>query len=215
MMIKPSSFRKKMFWIIPLVLLSAFTASGPIMSHVEQAKYTVVQTEDGGLEIRNYAPALAAEADVSGERSAAISEGFKTIADYIFGNNQANDKVAMTAPVMQEQNQSIAMTAPVIQEGAGNQWKVRFIMPSEYTLETLPKPNNPAVKIVTVPARKFAVIGFSGVPDDEDLHEKSDALTKWIQSKNLEVIGLPVYAFYNPPWTLPFLRHNEVMIEVK
>lgn len=203
-----------MFWIIPVVLLSAFTLSGPIMSDVEQAKYTVVQTDDD-FEIRDYAPSLAAEVEVSGDRKEAISEGFKTIADYIFGNNQSSDKVAMTAPVIQEQSQTIAMTTPVIQEGDGKSWQVRFIMPSQYTLETLPKPNNASVKIVELPAKRFAVIRFSGVPDNDDLKEKTEQLTDWLKQNNLKTVGKPVYAFYNPPWTLPFLRRNEVLIEIE
>ena len=210
----PTPHKKYMLWIIPLVLLSAFTLSGPIMSDVEQAKFEVIQ-KDGDFEIRNYAPSIAAEVEVNGERKEAISAGFKMIADFIFGNNKSNDKVAMTAPVIQEQSASIAMTAPVIQEGTGKSWKVRFIMPAKYTLETLPKPNNASVKIVELPTKRFAAISFSGAPDNDDLKQKSDELTEWIQHKNLQVIGEPVYAFYNPPWTLPFLRHNEVLVEVK
>ena len=205
--------KKYMFWIIPVVLVSAFTLSGPIMSDVEQAKYTVVQSDDD-FEIRDYAPSIAAEVEVSGERKEAISEGFKIIADYIFGNNQSSGKVAMTAPVIQEQSQSIAMTAPVIQEGAGKSWKVRFIMPSQYTLETLPKPNNASVKIAELPTKRFAVIRFSGVPDNEDLNQKTQQLRDWLKKQTLKATGEPIYAFYNPPWTLPFLRRNEVMIEV-
>ena len=203
-----------MFWLIPVILASAFTLSGPIMSDVEQAKYTVVQT-DHDFEIRDYAPSLAAEVEVSGDRKEAISEGFKTIADYIFGNNQSSDKVAMTAPVIQEQSQTIAMTTPVIQEGDGKSWQVRFIMPSQYTLEMLPKPNNASVKIVELPAKRFAVIRFSGVPDNDDLKEKTEHLTDWLKQNNLKTVGKPVYAFYNPPWTLPFLRRNEVLIEIE
>jgi hypothetical protein len=207
--------RKKMFWIIPLILVSAIVLSGPIMSDVEQAKYEIVKTNDHGFEIRDYAPMITAEVEISGEREEAISKGFKTIADYIFGNNLSSDKVAMTAPVIQEQSRSIAMTAPVTQEGDGKLWKVRFVMPSQYTQETLPKPNNTSVKIVELPAKRFAAIRFSGVPDDEDLKQKEAELTKRLQQENLKAIGKPVYAFYNPPWTLPFLRRNEVMIEIQ
>ena len=106
------------------------------------------------------------------------------------------------------------MTAPVIQEGNGKLWKVRFIMPSQYTLDTLPKPNNASVKIVQLPARRFAVIRFSGVPDNEDLKERTEQLIDWLKKQNLKTMGEPVYAFYNPPWTLPFFRRNEVMIEI-
>jgi len=203
-----------MFWIIPLVFLSAFTLSGPLMSHVEQAKYEVVLTDDNGFEIRDYAPALAAEVEVSGNRQEAIRQGFKMIADYIFGNNLSSDKVAMTAPVIQEQSQSIAMTAPVIRQADGSSWKVRFTMPSAYTRDTLPKPNNDNVKIIDVPGRRFAVIAFSGAPNDDDLKEKSDLLDEWIGRNHLTAVGAPLYAFYNPPWTLPFFRHNEVLREI-
>ena len=90
-----------------------------------------------------------------GERRDAIGKGFRIIADYIFGNNTTAQKVPMTAPVTQQDSQKIAMTAPVTQQGDGNTWRVRFIMPSNYTLETLPKPNNPAIKLKEVGARRF------------------------------------------------------------
>ena len=204
-----------MLWIIPVVLLSVFSLSGPVMSDVEQARYEVVQTEDEGFEIRDYAPSIAAEVEVMGERQDAISEGFRTIADFIFGNNKSSTDVAMTAPVIEEQSQSIAMTAPVTQQGNGHSWKVRFIMPAQYTLATRPKPNNASVRIIELPARRFAVVEFSGVPDNDDLRQKEEQLMQWLQRHNLKSNGETVYAFYNPPWTLPFLRRNEVMVEVK
>ena len=116
------------------------------MSKVEQPKYQVVESS-GNIEIRDYAPMIVAEVDMPGERRDAIGKGFRIIADYIFGNNTAAQKVPMTAPVTQQDSEKIAMTAPVTQQGDGSTWRVRFIMPSSYTMDTLPKPHNPAVKL--------------------------------------------------------------------
>ena len=136
------------------------------------------------------------------------------IADYIFGNNAPKQNVAMTAPVIQQPSEKIAMTAPVIQESAGNSWKIRFVMPQSYTMDTLPKPNNDAVKIENIPSKRFAVIQFSGMASEDNLKEHVDALNEFIQGRNLNMLSQPTYAFFNPPWTLPFLRRNEVMVEI-
>src|SRR6476620_10801641 len=114
-----------MWWIIFVgVLLLGAVLWGPIVSNVEQPKYSVVASEKD-IEIRNYAPVIVAETEVAGERDKAISEGFRTIANYISGNNLSSQKVAMTAPVTQQASEKIAMTAPVTQQGIGNIWQVR------------------------------------------------------------------------------------------
>lgn len=136
------------------------------MSLVEQPSYTVIRSL-GDVEVRDYPPMIVAEVEVSGERKRAINAGFRMIADYIFGNNSPSKKIPMTAPVTQQAGENIAMTAPVSQQSAGGAWRVRFVMPSGYTLETLPTPNNAAVKLVVVPAERFAVIRFSGLAGDE------------------------------------------------
>jgi hypothetical protein len=105
------------------------------------------------------------------------------------------------------------MTAPVGIESAGNQWTVSFVMPAEYTLASLPKPLDPQVKIREVPAEKRAVITFSGFYNAEKVQEKTQALRDWMKLKNLRPTGEPQFARYNPPWTLPFMRRNEVMIQ--
>jgi hypothetical protein len=131
----------------------------------------------------------------------------------------------MTVPVgiePSDENKSskIAMTVPVSIEGAksfesaSNQWMVSFVMPSEYTLATLPKPLNSQVKIREVPAEKRAVILFSGFNSAEKTQAKTQLLQDWIKTKNLKVTGDPQFARYNPPWSLPFMRRNEVMIQV-
>ncbi|MFZ4540858.1 MAG: SOUL family heme-binding protein [Rickettsiales bacterium] len=205
--------RKRMLWIIAGVAVIGAVAWGPIVSSVEQAKYEVVESQ-GDIQIRDYAPMIVAEVEVSGERKEAINQGFRMIADYIFGNNAPKQNVAMTAPVIQQTSEKIAMTAPVTQEGAGNSWKVRFVMPASHTMGTLPKPNNDAVKLEKVPAKRFAVIQFSGVAGEESLKSHTDELQAFVSTKKLNAISKPTYAFFNPPWTLPFLRRNEVMVEV-
>ena len=202
------------WWIIGGVVLVGAAAWGPMVSsNVEQAKYEVVESQ-GDIQIRDYAPMIVAEAEVSGERKEAINKGFRVIADYIFGNNAPKQNVAMTAPVIQQPAEKIAMTAPVTQEGAGNSWKVRFVMPASYTMDTLPKPNNDAVKLEKVPGKRFAVIRFSGMADHDSLKQHTDELNAFIKDKKLNALSQATYAFFNPPWTLPFLRRNEVMVEV-
>ena len=186
---------------------------GPLVSNVEQPKYTVVES-DGIIDIRDYPAMIVAEAEVSGEREQAINQGFRLIAGYIFGNNLSAQKVAMTAPVTQEASEKIAMTAPVTQQGAGSSWKVRFIMPASYTMESLPKPRDPKVQLSQIASRRFAVIRFSGMAGEASLQRQTALLTQFIAARKLTAVSAPSYAFYNPPWTLPFMRRNEVMIEV-
>ncbi|MES2729819.1 MAG: heme-binding protein [Pseudomonadota bacterium] len=196
--------------------LIAAAAWGPVVSNVPEARYTVTFKQDD-FEIRDYAPMIVATVIVTGDRKTAIGDGFRLLADYIFGNNVAATKIEMTAPVIQQQQgQDIAMTKPVLQTETpdGKAWDVAFVMPAHYTLETLPKPVNDAVRIETRPARQFAVISFNGRATPDDLAAKTTALSGFVQAKNLKTIGEPSFAFYNPPMTLPFLRRNEVMVEI-
>lgn len=191
----------------------------------EEPKYTLLQKTDS-FELREYAPQILAEVTVEGDLDAASNQGFRLIAGYIFGQNQVSEKIAMTVPVAVESNDQkkstkIAMTAPVgiepvkSDQSSRNQWTVSFVMPSEYTLETLPKPLNAQVKIRELPAERRAVVSFSGFYNEDKVLEKTRALEAWMQSKNLQAIGSPQFARYNPPWTLPFMRRNEVMIRVR
>ncbi|PJD95829.1 MAG: heme-binding protein [Parachlamydia sp.] len=198
--------------LLGILILAAL--AGTIMSNVEQPDYKLVRS-NGDIEIRDYAPMILAEVQVSGERKQAIREGFKILADYIFGNNTSNKKMEMTAPVTNELSEKMAMTAPVTQQQHSGTWQVRFVMPKKYTLESLPKPNSKAVVLISLPSRRFAVIRFSGLADDENIMQHTKALEGYILAEALKPIGEPILAFYNPPWTLPFLRHNEVMIEIE
>lgn len=197
---------------ILVVIVVAAIGAGPLMSRVEQPDYEVT-TSDGAIEIRSYGAMIAAEAVVEGERKTAINEGFRLIAAYIFGANTPNAKIAMTAPV-QQQRQTIAMTAPVTQQRAGGVWTVSFIMPKSWSLETLPTPTDPRVSLKPMPARQVAVIKFSGFASNEAIEARSDELRRYASEHKLTTSGEPVLAFYNPPWTLPFFRRNEVMLEL-
>ena len=209
--------------IAVVVVLIAGVMVGPIMSNVEKPDYTVVKQEEN-FEVRKYPPVLAAEVTVQGAREDAIGDGFKLLADFIFGNNTKKTEIAMTAPVEQQNQQeattseNIAMTAPVEQEaadGSKGSWTVRFIMPSKYTKQTLPKPNNDKVKIKQIPAKKVAAIRFSGRNTDANLKKHEKQLAKYLEQQNLTPKSHPTYAFYNPPWILPPMRRNEVMVEVE
>ena len=197
--------------------------------------------QDGELQLRRYGAVIVAETLVEGDRDAASTKGFKLIADYIFGNNQKagpapqaqgdppSEKIAMTAPVVAEPvqpSQKIAMTAPVTAEPVGGgaaqpsladaqQWRIHFVMPSEYTLDTLPRPNNAAVQLRQLPPTVFAVVSYSGLNSQERVQQKTAELQQWIASRNLQPLGTPQLARYDPPWTLPMWRRNEVQIQVR
>lgn len=188
-----------MLGIVLATLAIGFLVWGQIVSRVEQAKYTVI-TKYGSIEIRQYEPMIVAETEINGQRQEAISQGFRIIADYIFGNNLTR--------------QNVAMTAPVTQQSQGTSWTVRFVMPSNYTMESLPKPNNSLVKIQKMEAKRFAVIRFSGTPTEDSIKKHTAELEEFIHTNNLKILSEPIYAFFNPPWTLPFLRRNEVMMEI-
>jgi len=192
----------------------------------EEPNYTVLSQMDD-FELRRYDKQLVAQTLVSGDQDSASREGFKVLADYIFGNNTAatggSSKISMTAPVTMQPNnkksdsesQKIAMTAPVSMQQDDGKWRVQFTMPSKYTMQTLPKPNNPNITITEVPAQTYGVIKFSGLAGSKKVATKTEELQSWMQTQNLTIMGEPELARYNPPWTLPFLRRNEVMIAYK
>ena len=214
-----------------VLLTSALLLSGAAMA-TEEPKYTVLkQTED--FELRRYESQLVAQNWVSGNQDAASRAGFKILADYIFGNNTTpsgeSSKISMTAPVAMQfeakqsatkkngGSQKIAMTAPVSikqehQQQNDSKWRVQFTMPSQYSMQTLPKPNNPNIEIIEVPPQTYGVIKFSGLAGAEKVAAKTAELQSWMQMQKLNIIGTPELARYNPPWTLPFMRRNEVMI---
>ncbi len=109
----------------------------------------------------------------------------------------------------------IAMTAPVQQQFANDAWKVNCVMPSEYTMDSLPKPNNEKVTLRQIDRKTFVVIRFAGRNSDSNLSKYEQQLREFVETQDISVKGSAKYAFYNPPWTLPFMRRNEVMLEVE
>ena len=206
--------REKKVIIACFLGLALLTPTRSAMAKIETPPYQVIQSSEK-IEVREYGPMIVAEVEVAGERSKAINAGFRILADYIFGNNAPGQSIAMTAPVIQQKGAKIAMTAPVSQTQSGDLWKVRFTMPSSYTLETLPKPNNPAIKIISIPGHRTVAIRFSGFWTDRNLRKNLEKLDAFIQDRGLNTMGDPIYAFYNPPWTLPFFRRNEVLYNLQ
>jgi len=196
-----------------IILISAGAAMA-----TEEPKYTVLEKESP-FEIRLYAPMIVAEVQVEGDLDGASSQGFRLIAAYIFGQNQVSEKIAMTAPVsvadQTSKSAKIAMTIPVGIEPNAGKWTVSFVMPAEYTMETIPKPINPQVQLRQIPALKKAIISFTGFYSDNKVTEKTLELEQWMKTRNLQSAGSPNFARYNPPWTLPFMRRNEVMINLR
>lgn len=197
-----------------LLIGSLLTIPGVAMA-TEEPTYTILnQSED--FELRRYDPQIVAETWVSGDQKEAGNKGFKVLADYIFGNNTApsgeSSKISMTSPVKM-QPQKIAMTAPVAMQEQDGKWRVRFVMPSKYTMQTLPKPNNLAVSLIEVPVQTYGVIKFSGFTGEQKVADKTQELKNWMQSQNLTLVADAEMARYDPPWTLPFMRRNEIMIK--
>jgi hypothetical protein len=202
------------------VLLSVITLlfSADKAMATEEAKYTLIE-KDGAFEVRTYDSKIIAEVMVEEEMSDATSAGFRLLADYIFGNNAAasgrSEKISMTAPVtVENRSEKIAMTAPVAIQSEQKGWRVWFVMPRHFTLATLPKPNNPLVVIKTISSKHYAVLRFSGLVDDEKKQAKEKELRAWLTAKHMTSTGPAELARYNPPWTLPFLRRNEVLLEI-
>lgn len=177
----------------------------------EEPSYTV-ERRVADVEIRQYGTRVAAETTIDADEEAARNEGFRRLAGYIFGGNTSKTKIAMTAPVAQKQSEKIAMTAPVAaQRSAAGQWVIRFFMPSQHTIDTLPTPNDDRVRLVTVPAEKVAVLRFAGLPSPKAIAERSEELRKTLDANAIEPTGDTFAWFYDPPWTIPFRRRNEVV----
>ena len=214
------------FKIFGISFLFSFLCIGNVMA-IEEPKYEIIQ-KDGAFEIRKYAPILIAETIVEGDMDEASNKGFRLIADFIFGNNLAvdsntNRKIDMTAPVTVEpMSQKIAMTAPVTVEPqfsdanmqAAKKWRIHFVMPSQYTLANIPKPKNDAITLKEIPSKYFLVHSYSWLNTLSRVQTKTDETLEWANRKGLKVIGAPQLSRYDPPWTLPMFKRNEIMLEL-
>jgi hypothetical protein len=188
-----------------------------IRAGVEQPSYETL-LRDGPLELRQYAARVVAETVVTSDAEAARNTGFRRVAGYIFGDNQGGQQVAMTAPVAQARGEPIAMTAPVVQApgAASGAWRIQFVMPAKYQdPEDLPRPNDPSVRIVREPAQRYAVVRFSGSRSAAATEAKTKQLLGLVAAHGWRPAGAPVAWFYDPPWTLPPARRNEVAVPVE
>jgi len=182
---------------------------------VEEAAYTVVK-KDNKFEIRDYAPHILAEIIVDDDFEQAGNKAFNRLFRYISGENRSRGKVAMTAPVSQEsRGEKIAMTAPVGQQPVQGRWAVSFMMPASYTLETLPVPEDPKISLRQVPAHRMAAVRYSGFWSQKNYLRYKKELESWVHEEDLIIVGDPVWARYNPPFTPWFLRRNEILIPVE
>ena len=185
---------------------------------IEEPRFEVLE-QDGAFELRDYAPYLVAETRVEADFESAGNLAFQRLFRYISGDNTAQQKIAMTAPVTQSRSDSrgekIQMTAPVAQQADGNGYRVAFIVPAKYTLDTVPQPSDPTVEIRAVPAQLIATWRYSGRWTTANYQQHEARLRRAIASRGLRVTGDPILARYNPPFMPSFLRRNEVLIQVK
>jgi hypothetical protein len=170
------------------------------------------------VDLRQYGPRIAAETTVEDDEDRARNIGFRRLARYIFGGNHRDEAMAMTAPVAQQSargGDEIAMTAPVAQSRKEDkQWTIRFFMPAKWTMDTLPTPDDDSVRLVTVPGETVAVLRFSGDRGPKAVAARTDELLKTLSGKGIPVTGDAFAWFYDPPWTLPFRRRNEIAVPV-
>jgi hypothetical protein len=196
-------------------LAAAVLQTVGIRSTTEQPRYTVVD-HVGVIEVRRYEGRVAAETEIAGDKAQALNEGFRLVAGYIFGGNSSSAQIAMTAPVAQApRSEQIAMTAPVAQQPSEGGWRVQFFMPAKYRLETLPKPKDAKVRLVQLPPQTYAVLSFSGSRAPGSVALKQKQLLGGLGGTAWKASGEPQSWFYDPPWTLPFVRLNEAAVLVE
>ncbi len=203
----------KLIRLITAILLLLLTGATTAMA-TEEAPYTVIKAADI-FELREYAPQVLAEIIVDGDLEGAGNKAFRPLFRYISGDNKSRGKIAMTAPVSQEKTgEKISMTAPVSQQSVQGKWAVSFMMPASYTMENLPTPDDPNIRLRQVPARRVAAVRYSGFWSEKKFLQYKHELDNWVTTNNLKVIGDPVWARYNPPFTPWFLRRNEILIPI-
>jgi hypothetical protein len=199
------------FLLFPLFILSI---TGNVMA-TEEAKYAVLE-KDGHFELRLYEPCIVAETLVEGDFDEVGSAGFRRLFRYISGDNQTKKTISMTAPVAQEmRSEKISMTAPVTQKKEGKDWSIAFVMPAEYTMDSLPIPNDAKITLRAIPARLVAAITYSGTWSESRYEEHKALLDQMMSKRRLKPAGEYIYARYNPPFTPWFMRRNEVLVPVE
>ena len=198
------------------LLVAGFAVAAPSAAlGVEEAEFRVLE-QDGAIELREYAPSIVAETIVDAPFEEAGNRAFRKLFRYIDGENVARQEIAMTAPVSQSPaGRKIEMTAPVGQRPSAGGWAVSFMMPSSFTMDTIPRPSDPAVQLRAIPSYRAAVIRYSGFWSEERYREHLQELNSWIVARDFEPSGEPIWARYDPPFKPWFMRRNEVLIPVQ
>ncbi len=186
--------------VLGLGVLGILGAYVYVMASVETPSYQVVKS-DGDIEVRDYPKLTVAEITRPGSRETAVRNSFGPLASYIFAKERGGEKISMTAPVTQRKTE--------------DRWAVQFIMPSGYTLENLPKPDDAEVTLREMPPQQRIAIRFSGKQTDELLSQKENELRNWAEKQGITVNPVPTFAYYNDPFTPGFLRRNEVLFDVE
>jgi hypothetical protein len=185
----------------------------------EEAHYNVVD-DQGEFQLREYAGLVVVETTVKAEFDEAGSQAFKRLFGYISGNNEGSREIAMTAPVMVSddkpvEGESIDMMAPVIVNQNADGWRYAFVLPASYSLDSAPLPTNPDVKLLEIKPKRVATLRYSGLLNESDFRDNTQRLQLWMASNGLKPASSARVAGFDPPWALPFVRRNEVMIDVE
>lgn len=204
---------RHLFILLNTLFLASCSLFG--IQGVKEASYSVLKDSDR-IQIRQYQSMVAAQTEVVADYKTASHVAFRRLFDYISGSNKKQQKIAMSAPVLQEaQAEEITMTAPVIQEKSGQAWLMSFVLPAEYTLANAPIPLDSAVKLKEISSKKTAVLQYSGFLSEQGIAEKTKELEDWLQEHGYKAIAPARSAGFDPPWTLPFFRRNEVHIDIE
>ena len=203
----------------PILCVLALTGCSMfgVRSGYEQAPYTVIDRIRESTEVRRYPPQVVAEAIVEApDESSGRRKAFRALFDYISGANRSQAKISMTAPVeTAKPSETIAMTVPVETPAqAAGRFAMRFFLPAEYDQQTAPQPTDPRVQVLEMPERTLAVLRFTGSRDAHNVARHLDGLDTIVNGSRWRAVGEPSTMFYDPPWTIPFLRRNEVAVPV-
>lgn len=167
----------------------------------EQPQYKVLK-KDSNKEIRLYDSYLVIKTQTKGTYKDAQNKDFRILAGYIFGDNKTGEKISMTSPVRQYQT--------------GDNWEMTFMIPKKYDLKDLPEPKSDNIEFKVLKKKTYGVITFSGSDNEEKNKRYAEELKSWIltNEKDFKIVSVPIYAGYNPPWTIPIFRKNEIMFEL-
>ncbi|RZA13242.1 MAG: hypothetical protein EOP10_30095 [Proteobacteria bacterium] len=182
----------------------------------EEPTFKVLE-EDGSIEVRSYEPTVIARTIVKGSRSEAMDEGFDRLAAYIFGENHSETKIDMTNPVFEGPSHRTPLTGTGkhSDDSSHSEYAIAFCLPKGMSIADVPDPNDERITVAEMPIRMMAVLRFSGTSSEENIQEAEAELKEWVRASLYEPLSEPIFAQYDQPFTVPFLRRNEVQIEIR